>query len=1130
MSARISGRTLGWVVLLALAVIVGIVGVYLATRPLDAPPLDDSEAVLARERAAAYFDEDLFTDARQALEPLVERGEPADLLRAVNVELAALEFARAEALLERAENAAPNDPTVPWSRYRIARDEGRLEDALRHVRRAVELAPDDYPTRLALANTLNELALDDPALFAEADQLYRELLARGQEYSGSWYLTTLYRYSNLLRFAEGRGDDADRYLAEYQRLQQTLSVPSRTDLDRGSFGSIAPPPIGALAAGPTAAGSPLATPLGEPLAAPLALEGVVGLSPFVLRDDAESEDANTLVQRLASAPQRVLIFGRAGIQIVGLENGELTVEAVSETPTTFAVAVDLDAEERAFGVPIGPTEILSADRSRLVEFHLDEGAWRERDLWSAPGEIRAAVPVDFDHEGDLDLLVVGDFGARLLRNDGAGAADGGFTDVSAAAGLPAGAFTWATVHDLDSDQDVDLFFGDAERAYWFDNERGGEFADRSADWPGDPTGLGPLVLGDFDGDGVVDVHSSHTSRLWFGDGFGRFEPEPLEVLPMHRIEPTPLDETRRFLTVMTSAEVSSSRLVGVDRELAEPMSTVLDAPLARLMTFADLDGDRRDELVLYGPGGLHVLERKGGGNTLRLWLAGEKDNRRGVGAIVEVRSGPAYRRYFWDGLPRTLDVEERTKVDVVRVTWPNGVIQTLVDLPIGTDLRIKQKEGLVGSCPFLYSWNGETFEFISDVLGITPLGLPMGPGMLVPPDHDEYVLVRGDQLVPKDGKYVLQFTEELREVTYLDRARLDVVDHPGDVDVYPNERFTFPPFPEAHTHTVRTALAPTRATGSDGRDWTRELSRADESFAAPFERLGGAFLGLATPHYLELEFDPEAVGAAESLRLVMTGWFYWTDASVNMASAHHPGAEFVPPLLQVPDTDGGWRTIEPPLGFPAGKLKTMVVDVGAHLDRADPRMRIFSTLRLYWDAIHLAVGGDDAEFRVTSLEPSSAELWARGFSAPSPQFAELGLEWFRWDELEAEPRWNQHPGLYTRFGECEPLLHAADDRYVIMGAGDALTLTFDADGLPPVPPGWSRDFLVYLDGWAKDRDPNSKQALFVEPLPFHGMSAYPYDEDESFPDTPLHREWRARWNTRPAQRLIPSIVPTGSRP
>ncbi|MCI0457774.1 MAG: hypothetical protein L0Z62_12455, partial [Gemmataceae bacterium] len=46
-----------------------------------------------------------------------------------------------------------------------------------------------------------------------------------------------------------------------------------------------------------------------------------------------------------------------------------------------------------------------------------------------------------------------------------------------------------------------------------------------------------------------------------------------------------------------------------------------------------------------------------------------------------------------------------------------------------------------------------------------------------------------------------------------------------------------------------------------------------------------------------------------------------------------------------------------------------------------------------------------------------------------------------------------------------------DDRFVIMGAGDALTVRFDATECPPLPAGWRRDFLLFLDGWAKDRDP-----------------------------------------------------------
>jgi hypothetical protein len=94
-----------------------------------------------------------------------------------------------------------------------------------------------------------------------------------------------------------------------------------------------------------------------------------------------------------------------------------------------------------------------------------------------------------------------------------------------------------------------------------------------------------------------------------------------------------------------------------------------------------------------------------------------------------------------------------------------------------------------------------------------------------------------------------------------------------------------------------------------------------------------------------------------------------------------------------------------------------------------------------------------------------------------------------------------------------------------MGAGDALTVRIPAAGLPPLPPGWKRDFLVFLDGWAKDRDPNTVEALHVDPLPFHGMSTYPYAAQERFPDDEEHRAWQREWNTRPAKRWLSSLVP-----
>ena len=173
---------------------------------------------------------------------------------------------------------------------------------------------------------------------------------------------------------------------------------------------------------------------------------------------------------------------------------------------------------------------------------------------------------------------------------------------------------------------------------------------------------------------------------------------------------------------------------------------------------------------------------------------------------------------------------------------------------------------------------------------------------------------------------------------------------------------------------------------------------------------------------------------------------------------------------------------------------------------------------------------DDAPLGTRTLEASAAKLWMRGFSAPLAQGGhgrsdEARPERFDWNVLASAPRWNQHPGMYTRYGDVLPLVGKVDDQFVILGAGDALSLRFDAHGIPPPGAGMRRDYLVYLDGWAKDRDPNTVQALEVEPLPFHAMSGYPYRPDEHFPDDAAHQAWRAQWNTRPG---FPWIRPVSS--
>jgi hypothetical protein len=114
--------------------------------------------------------------------------------------------------------------------------------------------------------------------------------------------------------------------------------------------------------------------------------------------------------------------------------------------------------------------------------------------------------------------------------------------------------------------------------------------------------------------------------------------------------------------------------------------------------------------------------------------------------------------------------------------------------------------------------------------------------------------------------------------------------------------------------------------------------------------------------------------------------------------------------------------------------------------------------------------------------------------------------------------------MYTRYGDVRELVLAPDDRFVIMGSGDELQLNFPAAALPPLPGAWRRDFLLLLDGWAKDSDANTAYSQSVDPLPFHGMSRYPYPTSEHYPDDEPHRVYRRTYNTRPAIRFLPPLI------
>ena len=67
-------------------------------------------------------------------------------------------------------------------------------------------------------------------------------------------------------------------------------------------------------------------------------------------------------------------------------------------------------------------------------------------------------------------------------------------------------------------------------------------------------------------------------------------------------------------------------------------------------------------------------------------------------------------------------------------------------------LTVQELDRKPSSCPYLYTWNGERFEFVTDFLGGGEIGYFVAPGVRNRPDPDEYVRIDGRQLAERDGR------------------------------------------------------------------------------------------------------------------------------------------------------------------------------------------------------------------------------------------------------------------------------------------------------------------------------------------------------------------------------------------
>jgi len=740
-----------------------------------------------------------------------------------------------------------------------------------------------------------------------------------------------------------------------------------------------------------------------------------------------------------------------------------------------------------------------------------------------------AVFFDFDLDGDLDVYLSGAGKPdQLLRNN----LDGTFTDVTAKTGDAKFTSKKAVVSDVDRDGDPDLVTIDAKGDLVLRlNLRQGVF--KSV--PLHVSGAADVAVEDVNADGIPDivVGTSKGLRLLIGRGDGDFLDGTGSGLDaagasaaMRAVVLADFDNDGFPDVVAASSDgLHAFRNLGGGKFTEWPVFSSpskksssffpFSSPSIDTLLALDVDKDGDLDLLVSAGGKTSVLLNDGGNANGWLVVVLEglprgsgKVNKQGVGSLVEVKAGNLYVARLAGLLPTHVGLGARAKADVVRATWTNGVPQNLFDQRAKS--VVKEIQQLKGSCPFVYARNGETgvWSFISDVLGRSPIGLLYDGVHLAGWDAREWLFIDGAALRPDAaGRLQIDYTEELWEVAFLDEATLMAVDHPEGTGVVPNER-TIPGVTEKKLFTVARPRS-VRAAFSDasGRpeDVTSRLARRDQVYVGPGPET--FYQGVRKEHSLVLDLGD--VTALDRVVLFLSGWIFYTDTSINVSLSQRKDLAYFPPVLEVPDGAGGWKVAMESFGFPAGKTKTMPVDLTGLVDPKDPRVRIRTTMAIFWDEAFVTVNDPAVEVVSTLLYPASAVLSERGFPRGYRETAD-GPEVFDHGDVSTRPRWEDVPGRVTRLGDVTELLSKSDDRWVAFKGGDAIRITYDASKLPPIAAGWRRDWILVSDGWDKDFDKNTVTGQSYGPWPFHAMSAYPYPDAERHPDPKFLEETLTR--------------------
>jgi tetratricopeptide (TPR) repeat protein len=1134
---------IGTAIIVAVIAIVSVAAVFVwrSRNALPAPGSETYERVTrAFYRGLASLEVGLLDDAKREFTTVTAQvvEEPAAWANLGLTHLRLGELEAAAVPVERALMLAPDNADLALLAGRMEIARGRLDDGVSQLRRAVELAPDALQPRFALAeeversgvadgdaqaltllDELVQLAPQNMAVLVErarvaakAGDLQRlnDSIARLKPMASSWPELAVQMYQEL-QTAVGAND-----LAMAQRSTAFLrNVLARVPAFGEDLASVRTPTE--LIAEPVQQFIALTPPSAVP-AAPDA-----NLRFEVQELEAAVQVAETLFVAPDPAGAAPAIYTRAIEGLVPVGGGQ--------TVGQFPMNPD--------GPGATPDSVLSVDFDNdfITDVVLAGSAGVSVFLQTSPGTFSAGPAekspcfevwgADIEMDGDLDLVCRA-ADAVVLRNNG----DRTLTRIRPFAGLiGVRTFAWS---DVDGDADPDAVFVDQGRLKVFLNRQAGDFVPDSRSMP---SGLAAMTIADLNSDGTFDIitvdQAGSLQRTWLGNerwntealgGWQQsdgFDPATVRLLTADLDNNGAVDV---IATARTAGGSRASRLwLANEQHTLEELSGL---PAAEVFGIADLNNDGRQDLIAVVDSRPVRLINRGTADyhwkkvNLRAQAAAgdQRINSFGLGGYLEARAGLQFQKQRLTGGQVHIGLGTHTAIDVVRIVWPNGVPQAEFGTSVDDVMMAEQR--LKGSCPWVFSWDGTRMVFVTDFLWRSPLGLRINAQDTAGVTQTEdWVKLRGDQLVPRDGIYDVRITAELWETHFFDHVSLLAVDRPADTEVFVDERFSPVSPPALAVQAVRNLQPVTRAWDHRGADVTSAVSVRDGKYLSTFAR--GRYQGIAEDHFVEI--DPGAIGP--DTLLVANGWIYPTDSSINVAIAQ---AGIAPRglSLEAQGRDGSWRVVNADIGFPAGKNKTILIDL--RQAQGAGRLRLRTNLEIYWDSLHFG-SRSTLPVKTTRIQAAKADLRYRGFSytvsprGDSPETPE-------YDRIvSTSPRWRDLTGYHTRFGDVRELIGQVDDRYVIMNAGDEMRLQFAKAPAPPS--GWKRDFVLIGDGWEKDGDYNTGFSQGVLPLPSHDTPNYGAGTASlALEDDPVYQRHRDDWQRYHTRYVTPRRFLNGLKP